>query len=67
LICKAALHDGRIAPWSGENSAILIRNISSQSSTFLSTLRNGILSAKSVGASYLVYQFFNNRINGSSK
>ncbi len=67
LICKAALHDGRIAPWNGERSTLLISNISTQSSTFISTLRNGILSAKSVGSSYLVYQFLNNRINGSNK
>ncbi|CAF0846728.1 unnamed protein product [Rotaria sordida] len=66
LICKAALHDGRIAPWNETNSTILIRNSSFRSSTFISTLRNGILSTKLVGNSYLVYQFLNNRINETS-
>jgi len=67
LVCKAALHDGRVAPWNGTTSTILIGNSSSQSSTFISTLRNGIPSAKSVGPLYLAYQFLSNRINGLNK
>ncbi|CAF3441204.1 unnamed protein product, partial [Rotaria sp. Silwood2] len=67
LICKAALHDGRIAPWDGINSTLLIRNSSYQSSIFQSTLRNGILSSKSFGYSYFIYQFLNHRINGFNK
>ncbi len=64
LICKAALHDGRVAPWLASNSTIFIRNSSRQDTTFISTLRNGIFSGKSMGVTYLVYQFTNNRING---
>jgi hypothetical protein len=45
------MHDGRVAPWNGENSPVLIQNNSFQFSTFSSTLRNGIVSAK------LVYKF----------
>lgn len=48
LICKSAIHDGRVAPWNGENSPVLIRNNSIQTSIFTSTLRNGILSGKLV-------------------
>ncbi|CAF1112160.1 unnamed protein product [Adineta steineri] len=66
LICKAAYHDGRIAPWSTDMSTILIKNSSSQSSTFISTLRNGILSAKLMDNLYIMYQFINNRINETS-
>ncbi|CAF3917952.1 unnamed protein product, partial [Rotaria sp. Silwood1] len=66
LICKAALHDGRIALWNRENLTVLIRNNSFKSSTFISTLRNGILSSKSVGYLDFVYQFINSRINESS-
>ena len=46
LVCKSAMHDGRVAPWTGENSLVLIQNTSRQSPTFSSTLRNGILSSK---------------------
>jgi hypothetical protein len=68
LICKAALHDGRIAPWNADNSTIIIRNSSLQSTTFISALRNGIVSGELVGSfSYLVYQFASNRINGLNK
>jgi len=67
LICKAALHDGRVAPWTANNSTIFITNTSVQSSTFIGTLRNGIVSGQSIGSSYLVYQFANNRINGLNK
>lgn len=48
LVCKSAMHDGRVSPWSGENSPVLIQNSSIQSSTFASVLRNGILSSKLV-------------------
>jgi len=48
LVCKSAIHDGRVAPWNGENSPVLIRNNSFQSSIFSSVLRNGILSTKLV-------------------
>jgi len=67
LICKAALHDGRVAPWNSTNSTILITNTSLQASTFISTLRNGIVSGQSIGSSYLVYQFASNRIYGFNK
>jgi hypothetical protein len=46
LVCKSAMHDGRVAPWNGENSPVLIRNNSIQSTIFPSALRNGILSTK---------------------
>ncbi len=67
LICKAALHDGRVAPWDTDNSTVLITNTSVQSSTFISALRNGIVSGQLIGSSYLVYQFASNRINGLNK
>ncbi|CAF4822265.1 unnamed protein product [Rotaria sp. Silwood1] len=66
LVCKSAMHDGRVAPWIGENSPILIQNISLQLSIFPSALRNGILSAKSTSSSYNTYRFANNRINETS-
>jgi hypothetical protein len=40
------MHDGRVAPWNSENSPVLIRNNSIQSSIFPNALRNGIVSAK---------------------
>jgi len=67
LICKAALHDGRVAPWLADNSTIFITNTSITSFTFFSTLRNGIVSGRSIGFPYLVYQFASNRINGFNK
>ncbi|CAF2040937.1 unnamed protein product [Rotaria magnacalcarata] len=66
LVCKSAMHDGRLAPWNGENSPVLIQNNSSKSSIFVSTLRNGILSAKSTSLSLNIYRFVNNRINETS-
>lgn len=42
------MHDGRVAPWKGENSPVLIQNISTRSPIFISTLRNGIISSKFV-------------------
>jgi hypothetical protein len=42
------MHDGRVTPWIGQDSSVLIRNIAIQSSIFPSTLRNGILSSKLV-------------------
>ncbi|CAF2093138.1 unnamed protein product [Rotaria magnacalcarata] len=66
LICKSALHDGRIAPWQQDNSTLTISNRSSKSSTFISSLRNGILSGKLIGNSYFVYRFLNDRINETS-
>jgi hypothetical protein len=57
LVCKSAIHDGRVAPWNGENSPVLIRNNSFQSSIFPSVLRNGILSTKFVF--YLNFIFIN--------
>ncbi|CAF3308495.1 unnamed protein product, partial [Rotaria sp. Silwood2] len=66
LVCKSAMHDGRIAPWNGENSPVLIQNTSTQSSIFLSALRNGILSAKLTSSWYNSYRFANNRINETS-
>jgi hypothetical protein len=67
LICKAALHDGRVAPWNTDNTTLFIKNTSLQSLTFISALRNGIVSGQLIGSSYLVYHFTNNRINGLNK
>ncbi|CAF4100035.1 unnamed protein product, partial [Adineta steineri] len=66
LVCKSAMHDGRVAPWNGENSPVLIQNNSIQSAIFPSVLRNGIHSAKSTSLSYNTYTFVNNRINETS-
>ncbi|UJR20328.1 hypothetical protein I4U23_023459 [Adineta vaga] len=66
LICKAAYHDGRIMPWNSTSSTLSIRNNLTQSSTFISTLRNGILSGKLVSTSYYGYEFLSNRINETS-
>jgi len=48
LVCKSAIHDGRVAPWNGENSTVSILITSRQLSISSSALRNGILSAKFV-------------------
>lgn len=64
LICKAALHDGRLAPWNSDNTTIFIRNNSLQLTSFLSSLRNGILSNKLLDSPYFAYQFVSSRING---
>ena len=46
LICKSAIHDGRVAPWISDQNTVLIQNNSNQLSSFSSVLRNGILSSK---------------------
>jgi len=48
LICKSAIHDGRVAPWNRENCPVSIRTTSTKLSIFSSAFRNGILSAKFV-------------------
>lgn len=48
LICKSAIHDGRIAPWIQLNSSITFIKSANPSSTYLTSLRNGILSSKFV-------------------
>ncbi len=40
------MHDGRVAPWNGENSPVLVQNISIRFSNFSNVLRNGIISSK---------------------
>ncbi|UJR29534.1 hypothetical protein I4U23_010751 [Adineta vaga] len=66
LVCKSAMHDGRVAPWGRDYSPVLIRNNSFRSSIFPNTLRNGINSAKSTSISYNTYSFLNTRINETS-
>ncbi|CAF1215178.1 unnamed protein product [Adineta ricciae] len=63
LVCKSAMHDGRVAPWARDFSPVLIQNNSYQSSIFPSSLRNGINSAKSTSGFFNTYSFTNSRIN----
>jgi len=61
LVCKSAYHDGRVAPWNGENSPVLIQNTSRQLSIYSSALRNGILSSKFIFSN--IYLFYLLKIN----